>query len=343
MHSQREEISDVKRATDERASLMGCWSFNGKADEVETLAEALRRNLPAGSTLVTAAGCAFEGGELDLAAVTQAVSGADLVLLALGEKETLSGEAHSRAHLNLPGRQSELVQAVCALGKPVVALLLCGRPLVIPDLVASAQALLLAYHGGTRAAQGLCDVLFGRVNPSAKLTASFPRCEGQIPVYYAHKKTGRPIDSEGTIQFNEVHRSAYLDESNDPLFPFGFGQSYTRFAYSDLQLSASAIPVDGKVTLSAVITNTGTAAGSEIVQLYVRDVVGIVTRPVKELKGFRKVTLQPGESRRVEFELTPADLAFLDDRLQPIVEPGEMRVWIGPNSSEGLAGKFEII
>jgi beta-glucosidase len=328
---------------DKRASLMGCWSFNGKADEVETLAEALRRHLPAGCSLVTAAACAIEGGELDLAAVTQAVEGADLVLLALGEKETMSGEAHSRAHLNLPGRQPELVKAVTQLGKPVIALLLCGRPLVIPDLVQSVQALLLAYHGGTRAAQGLCDVLFGRVNPSAKLTASFPRCEGQIPVYYAHKKTGRPIDSEGTIQFNEVHRSAYLDESNDPLFPFGFGLSYTRFAYSDLQISALKIPADGKVTVSAVITNSGATAGSEIVQLYVRDVVGIVTRPVKELKGFQKVALQPGESCRVKFELTPADFTFLDEDLHPIVEPGEMRVWIGPNSSEGLAGQFEIV
>ena len=337
------KIALIGPMADERASLMGCWSFNGKADEVETLTEALRRNLPAGSSLVTAAGCALDGSELDLTAVTQAVAGADLVLLALGEKETMSGEAHSRAHLNLPGRQPELVKAVTEMGKPVVALLLCGRPLVIPDLAASARALLLAYHGGTRAAQGLCDVLFGRVNPSAKLTASFPRCEGQIPIYYAHKKTGRPIDSEGTIQFNEVHRSAYLDESNDPLFPFGFGLSYTRFVYSDLQLSASRIPTDGKISVSAVISNTGAAAGSEIVQLYVRDLVGIVTRPVKELKGFRKVTLQPGESRRVEFELTPADFTFLDDGFQPIVEPGEMRVWIGPNSSEGLTGKFEII
>jgi len=337
------KVALIGPMAEERASLLGCWYFNGHTDEVETLAEALEHNLPAGSTLIVEPGCSLGGNDLDLAAITAAASQADLVLLAIGEHFSLSGEAHSRAHLDLPGRQPELVRAVAASGKPVVGLLFTGRPLTIPELVDSVSALLLPYHGGNRAAQAVCDVLFGVVNPAAKLTTSFPRCEGQVPVYYAHKSTGRPIDSEGIIQFDEVNRSNYLDETNDPLFPFGFGLSYAKFEYSDLNLSSAAVKPDGTLTVSTQITNTGKVAGSEIAQLYIRDLAALVTRPVKQLKGYRKVTLQPGESCRVEFTLSPADLSFLDEEFQPIIEPGSMRVWIGPNSQEGLMGSFEIV
>ena len=327
----------------ERASLLGCWSFNGQAKEVETLAKALRRNLPAGANLTTTAGCSISGPDLDLETTLKTAQEADILLLALGESETMSGEAHSRAHLQLPGRQLELVKALAALKKPTIALLFCGRPLAIPELVDSVPALILAWHGGNRAAQGVCNVLLGQTNPSGKLTATFPRSEGQIPIYYAHKRTGRPIESTGTIQFNKAHSSAYLDESNDPLFPFGFGLSYTSFIYSDLQIAAPKINPKATIKVSALIENKGDFAGEEVVQLYVRDIFGVVTRPVKELKGFKKIELQPGEKRKVVFELPAADLSFLDAELHPIIEPGEYQVWIGPNSSEGLSGSFEIV
>jgi beta-glucosidase len=337
------KIALIGPLAEERASLMGCWSFNGRPAEVETLQEALQRNLPTGSQLITAPGCTIDGNDLDLAAVTSAANQADVIVLAIGERETMSGEAHSRAHLNLPGRQLELVRAVAASGKPVVGILFCGRPLAVPELVESVPALLLAWHGGTRAAQGVCEVLLGKVNPAGKLTATFPRSEGQIPVYYAHKRTGRPVESVGTIQFNEAHRSAYLDEKNEPLFPFGYGLSYTQFAYSDLQVETPRITAGGMLKVSAQIENTGSLTSREIVQLYIRDCVGVVTRPVKELKGFQKIELKPGEKRRVVFELPASSLAFLDAELHSIIEPGEFEVWIAPNSRDGLKGEFSVI
>jgi beta-glucosidase len=189
----------------------------------------------------------------------------------------------------------------------------------------------------------VCDILLGKKNPSAKLTASWPRCEGQIPVYYACKHTGRPVESKGTIQFNQAHRSAYLDETNAPLFPFGYGLSYTQFTYSNLEISTLQIEQDGSLKVSVAIENTGHCTGKEIVQLYVQDCCGVVTRPVKELKGFQKIELLPGEKRKVCFELPVTDLAFLDVELHSVIEPGELKVWISPNSSEGLAGSFEIV
>ena len=338
-----QKIALIGPFAEERESLLGCWSFNGQVEEVETLAEALQRNLPAGAGLVVETGCSIAGQDLDLDAAKSAAENADIILLALGEDRTMSGEAHSRAHLNLPGRQDDLVKAMVATGKPVIGILFSGRPLAIPELANAVRALLLAWHGGTRAAQAVCGVLFGQTNPGGKLTASFPRSEGQIPVYYAHKRTGRPIDSTGVIQFNEAHRSSYLDESNAPLFCFGYGLSYTQFTYSDLQLSSSKIDQKGSLTISATIENSGKFAGEEVVQLYVRDMVGVVTRPVKELKGFQKVKLQPGEKRQVAFELSAADLAFLDVELHHIIEPGEYQAWIGPNSSEGLTATFELV
>lgn len=328
---------------EERDSLMGCWSFDGRAEEVETLSEALKRNLPENSTLLTAPGCSIQGNDLDLEFAIEIAKRADVIVLALGENEKMSGEAHSRAHINLPGRQLELVRMISTLGIPVITILFCGRPLVIPELVESVSALLLVWHGGTRAAQGICDVLLGRVNPSGKLTATFPRCEGQIPVYYAHKSTGRPVDSKGIVQFNHNHRSMYLDEANSPLFPFGYGLSYSRFTYSDLKIFPREIEKNGILQVSAMIENSGEYAGEEIVQLYIRDCFGVVTRPVKELKGFQKIKLQPGERQVVSFMLPVSDLTFLNAELEPVIEPGEFKVWIGPNSIDGLQGSFEVI
>ncbi len=327
----------------ERQSLMGCWSFDGRPSETETLQEAMLRNFPSETKLIIESGCEIDGHEIAFEAAVQAAAQADIVILAVGEAETMSGEAHSRAHLGLPGRQQALVDAVLTTGKPTIAVVFTGRPLVITQLAQQVPALLMAWHGGTCAAQGFCDILLGHVNPSAKLTTSFPRSEGQIPVYYAHKSTSRPVESNGTLQFNKKHKSSYLDESNDPLFPFGFGLSYTHFDYSDLKVHTPKLEKNGTLKVTATITNSGNVSGSEIVQLYIRDLVGITTRPVKELKDFQKLTLAPGESRRVEFNLPAERLAFLDLDLQPIIEGGKFKVWIASSSIEGLEGSFEII
>lgn len=342
LRAEGKTIALIGPMVDERQSLMGCWSFDGRADEVETLQEVLKRTLPSTSTLLIAKGCSIEGQEKDFKQAVNAAEQADLVILALGEPETMSGEAHSRAHLGLPGYQQELVNAVLQTGKPVVAAIFAGRPLVLTSMAEKVPAILYSWHGGTRSARGFCDVLLGKVNPSGKLTTSFPRCEGQIPVYYAHKSTGRPVESTGTLQFNEAHKSSYIDETSASLYPFGFGLSYTHFQYADLKVITPVITKTETLKVSAVISNTGNVAGTEIVQLYVRDLVGEVTRPVKELKDFKRITLQPGEKQVVEFDLPAEKLSFLGMDLQPIVEAGEFKVWIAPNSSEGLMGDFRI-
>lgn len=338
-----QNIALIGPLAQDHTGLMGCWNFDGHPEEVETLYEAMQRNLPSTTRLHYAQGCSINGNDLDLHSTLDEVNKADVIVAALGESEVMSGEAHSRAHLNLPGRQMELFNQLVETKKPIITLLFTGRPLTLPELVQKTSSLLLVWQGGTRTAQAICDLLWGKVAPSGKLPVTFPNSVGQIPIYYAHKSTGRPIESKGTIQFNTAHRSAYLDESNSPLFPFGFGLSYTTFDYSDLQISARQISIHGELKVSAVITNTGQYTGAEIVQLYVRDLVGVVTRPVKELKGFQKIELNPGESRRVEFNLPAEKLTFLDDHMQPVVEPGAFTVWIGPDSNSGLEGSFEVL
>jgi beta-glucosidase len=254
----------------------------------------------------------------------------------------MSGEGHSRTDLGLPGRQQELVDALAATGKPIVCVLMSGRPLVIPRLAGQVKALLVAWHGGIRAGRAVADILFGTVNPSGKLTVSWPRSEGQIPVYYAHKNTGRPASEAGTKQFAEVFKSVYIDAPNSPLFPFGFGLSYTPFVYSDLHIAQPVLAIGDTLVVSATLTNTGDRPGAEVVQLYVRDLVASITRPVKELKGFQKISLQPGEQCSVCFEIPVCELGCTGQDMRYIVEPGEFKVWVGPDSTQGLEGSFTV-
>jgi beta-glucosidase len=265
-----------------------------------------------------------------------------VVVLVLGESADMSGEAHSRTHLGLPGRQQELLDAIAQTGKPIVGVLLSGRPLVIPRMAEQVDALLAAWHGGIRAGRAIADLLFGAVSPSGKLTASWPRTEGQIPIYYAHKNTGRPAAGAGTKQFAEAFKSVYLDEPNSPLFPFGFGLSYTSFDYRYLQVEPPVAGLDDTLVITATITNTGERAGDEVVQLHVRDLVGSVTRPVKELKGFQRISLEPGEERPVRFEVPVRELGFIGLNMGYTVEPGAFKLWLGPDSTSGLEGDFEI-
>jgi len=270
-----------------------------------------------------------------------AAQAADVVVMVLGEGEAMSGEAHSRAYLDLPGQQDALLRAVAATGKPLVVVLMCGRPLVIPWMAENVGAILLAWHAGIRSGQAVADLLVGSANPSGKLTACWPRALGQVPIYYAHKSTGRPPDGTGTWQFEKVHFTAFIDETSEPLFPFGYGLSYNEYSYSDLEVTSPA-GLDGLLRASVVVTNNGQRPGEEIVQLYVRDLVGEVSRPVKELKGFQKVHLAAGESKRVHFQVPVESLGFHGLDMAYIIEPGKFKVWIGPDARRGLEGGFTI-
>jgi beta-glucosidase len=324
---------------DDRREILGCWHRIGRWQDSESVHEALEKAMPE-TEITLVQGCSLEGDDISgFEEALAAAQAADAVVMVLGEAEAMSGEAHSRAHLGLPGRQEDLLYAVTAAGKPLIVVLLCGRPLVIPWLAENAGAILLAWHSGIRTGQAVADLLLGEANPSGKLTASWPRALGQVPIYYAHKNTGRPAGGPGTMQFNMAHRTRFIDEATEPLYPFGYGLSYTNFAYSDLRVTPPE-NLEGTLRVTAVVTNTGERAGDEIIQLYVRDLVGEVTRPVKELKGFQKISLDPGESKRVTFEIPVQELGFHGLDLAYKVEPGDFHLWLGPDSSQGLEGTF---
>ena len=264
---------------------------------------------------------------------------ADVIVAALGESSEMSGESSSRTDLNLPDVQQTLLKELVATGKPVVLVLFTGRPLILNWEQDNVPAILNVWFGGSEAAYAIGDVLFGRVNPSGKLTMSFPQNVGQIPLYYAHKNTGRPLHDG---KWFEKFRSNYLDVTNEPLYPFGFGLSYTTFAYSDISLSHSSMDMQGMITASVDVSNTGLLPGGEVVQLYIRDLVGSTTRPVKELKGFERIYLQPGQTRTVTFKIAPEMLKFYDYDLQYVIEPGDFQVMIGSNSRDVKTAAFTV-
>lgn len=265
-------------------------------------------------------------------------AGADVIVAALGESSEMSGESSSRTNLDIPDVQRTLLEALLKTGKPVVLTLFTGRPLTLTWEHENVPAILNVWFGGSEAAYAIADVLFGDVNPSGKLTMTFPKNVGQIPLFYNHKNTGRPL-KEG--KWFQKFRSNYLDIDNEPLYPFGYGLSYTTFQYSDITQSAStmrndgfaAVRQNGSVTASVTVTNTGKYDGAEVVQLYIRDLVGSITRPVKELKGFEKVFLKAGESRTISFTITPDLLSFYDYDLNYVAEPGDFDIMIGGSSS----------
>ena len=264
---------------------------------------------------------------------------ADVIVAALGESSEMSGESSSRTDLNLPDVQQTLLKELVATGKPVVLVLFTGRPLILNWEQDNVPAILNVWFGGSEAAYAIGDVLFGRVNPSGKLTMSFPQNVGQIPLYYAHKNTGRPLHDG---KWFEKFRSNYLDVTNEPLYPFGFGLSYTTFAYSDISLSQSSMDMQGMITASVDVSNTGLLPGGEVVQLYIRDLVGSTTRPVKDLKGFERIYLQPGQTRTVTFKIAPEMLKFYNYDLQYVIEPGDFQVMIGSNSRDVKTAAFTV-
>lgn len=262
---------------------------------------------------------------------------ADKVVVVLGEPFCMSGEAASRSMIGLFDNQVDLLKALKKTGKPIVLVLMNGRPLTLPWEDANLDAILETWYGGTMAGPAAVDVLFGEVNPSAKLTMTFPINVGQIPIYYNAKMTGRPNDEK------EKYRSKYLDVSNSPLYPFGYGLSYTTYAYGDVSISSPKMNPTDTLTVSTTVTNTGKREGVETVQLYIRDLVGSITRPVKELKGFQQIQLKPGESKKVSFELKRDDLRFYNSELKYDAEPGEFKVFIGPNSRDVKEAGFTLV
>ncbi len=269
----------------------------------------------------------------------QIAKNADVIIAALGESSEYSGESSSRSEIGIPDIQQRLLKELLKTGKPVILVLFTGRPLTLTWENENVPAILNVWFGGTEAAYAIGDILFGDVNPSGKLTTTFPQNVGQIPLYYNHKNTGRPL-ADG--KWFEKFRSNYLDVSNDPLYPFGFGLSYSNFDYSDVKLSSTQIDANGELTASVTVTNNSKVDGAEVVQLYIRDVVGSVTRPVKELKGFEKVFIKAGESKAVNFKITPEMLKFYDYDLNFVFEPGDFDVMIGGNSRDVKNARFTL-
>jgi beta-glucosidase len=330
-------IAVIGPLADDRRAPLGWWAGDGKEENTVTPLAGIKAKVSPQTKVVYAKGCEVKGDST--AGFEEAVNlakSADVAVVFVGELAEMVGEAASRASLDLPGRQMELVHAIHATGKPTIVVLVNGRPLSIGWIVNNAPAILESWMGGTESGNAIADILFGDVNPGAKLPVTFPRTVGQVPIYYNHMNTGRPPDAESR------YNSKYIDEPWTPLFPFGFGLSYTTFKISNLQLSAPRINASGKLTVSAEVENTGRRAGDEVVQLYIRDPVASMTRPVKELKGFQRVSLQPGEKRRVEFVLGPEHLGFWNREMRYVVEPGEFRVMVGSNSAEVIEARFEV-
>ncbi len=327
-------IAVVGPLADSKTDMIGSWSAAGDREtRPVTILEGLRAQVPRGARLDYARGASYafedEGSTEGFAAALAIARRADVIIAAMGERWDMTGEAASRTSLDLPGNQQALLEQLVATGKPVVLVMLSGRPNSIDWAEENVSAILHAWYPGTQGGHAVADVLMGAYNPSGKLPVTFPRNVGQVPIHYDMKNTGRPIELG---EPNAKYVSRYLTTPNTPLYPFGYGLSYTSFAYSPATLSAPSIGAGGTITASATITNTGARAGEEVVQLYVRDLVGSVTRPVQELKGFEKIMLEPGESRTVNFTLRPADLAFTRADMSHGWEPGKFRLWIAPRS-----------
>ncbi|GIX06619.1 MAG: beta-glucosidase [Candidatus Poribacteria bacterium] len=329
---------------------MGCWVMDGRAEEVITPLAALRSALGPGQEVLYAPGLETSRstdrrGFQDALAALEA---ADVGLVFLGEEAVLSGEAHCRAFLDLPGAQAELVRTLREVGKPLIGIVLAGRPLVLSGMIELLDACLYAWHPGTMGGPAIVDLLFGHESPSGRLPITFPRAVGQLPIYYAHKNTGRPPRPDappiptGTPLDPVGFFSGYLDVDPTPLFPFGYGLSYTRFEYSDLHLSTKRLSGDEPLIVQVKVRNVGSRAGTEVVQLYIRDLVGSLTRPVRELKAFRRVRLEPDASEIVRFELRPEQLGFYDNEGAFRLEPGVFHLWVGPSCVKGLRETFEL-
>jgi beta-glucosidase len=334
---------------------LGTWIFDGDPELSQTPLVAIRNLL--GDTVVVNHVRAMETSRsrstASFAAALDAAGRSDATILFLGEESILSGEAHSRANIDLPGNQADLVRALSGTGKPLIAVIFAGRPLTLRTILDHVDAILFVWHPGTMGGPAIADILFGLESPSGKLPVSFPGEVGQIPIYYSHKNTGKPASEESFVHIDDIAPNtrqsslgmtcSWLDAGYKPLYPFGYGLSYTHFSYSDIAVSAERVEPGESVTVHATVSNHGDVEADEIVQMYIRDLVGNVTRPVRELKAFTRVRLKPGESRDVAFVIAPADLAFHGRNMQLMTEPGEFHVWIGGSSEAQLRTTIAVV
>ena len=348
-------IAVIGPLADDPHEQLGTWIFDGDAQYSRTVLQGIRAAVGSEVTVRTARGLettrSHDHGLFEDAVAAAAAS--DVVVMVLGEEAILSGEAHCRAEITLPGAQEALIAAVAATGRPIVLVIMAGRPLALERVVSQVHALLYAWHPGTMAGPAIAEVLFGMAAPSGRLPVTLPRVTGQIPIYYAHKPTGKPSTPETLIHIDAIEARApqtsvgntsfHLDAGDTPLFPFGFGLSYTTFAYETLTVEPRALTRDDVLSVQVEVVNTGPVAAHEVVQCYVRDRVGSITRPVRELKAFRKVYLAPGERMTVTFVLTPDDLAFHGRDLRRRTEPGHFDLWVGGDSRATLHADFSYV
>ena len=355
-------IAVIGPLADAKENMAGTWSVATNMEKSISLIAGIKEAAAKDSTVLYAKGSnldydpAFEEkatmfgktlhrdsrtSEALLAEALKIANQSDVIIAALGESAEMSGESSSRTNLEIPQAQKDLLQALLKTGKPIVLVLFTGRPLVLVQENEIVPAILNVWFPGSEAGSAIADVLFGKENPSGKLTATFPRSVGQVPIYYNHKNTGRPLSNkEGKF---EKFRSNYIDERNEPLYPFGFGLSYTTFSYSNLKISSAVINFKEKLNVTVDVTNTGNYDGKEVVQLYIRDLVGSVTRPVRELKGFQKIDLKKGQMQKVLFELSIEDLKFYNSNLKFEAEPGRFEIFVGTNSNTENKISFELI
>ena len=333
-----DKIAVIGELAASRRDLLGSWKAAGEWDDMNSILDAVRAYNGA-ANVIYAEGCRKIGSDRSgFGEAMDAVAQADKVLMVIGEDWDWSGEAASRTDIGVPGIQSELLKMIASAGKPVALVLLNGRPLVLEEESKDADAILEAWYPGTMGAEAVTDIVFGQYNPSGKLTMTFPRSVGQIPVFYYEKNTGRPIYLP-----NDKYKSKYLDSPNEPLYPFGYGLSYTDFKYSNLILSSPKMKKGHTIDATVTVTNIGSRTGEETVQLYIRDLIGSVTRPVKQLKGFQKLVLAPGESRTVTFTIDDEMLSFWRHDMTFGIEDGDFKVMVGGSSSDLLQTSFSLV
>jgi len=332
------KIAVIGPLADSKRDPLGGWVAQGDPKMVVTVLNGIKNKLGGKVNIEYAEGCKITGDDRSgFEQAVKAVESSEAAIVVAGESERMSGEAFSRSSLDLPGVQEDLIKELHKTGKPIIVVLMNGRPLSIPWLQKNVPAILETWFAGIQTGNAVADVLFGDYNPNGKIPVTFPRSVGQIPIYYNHKNTGRP-------HIPGVHfTSYYMDLDNTPLYPFGYGLSYSTFEYSNPILSKTQIKKDESLTVSVDVKNTSSRAGKEVVQLYIRDLVGSVTRPVKELKDFVKISLQPGETKRVEFTITPDKLKFHDIDMNYVVEPGDFIVFVGTNSIDVKEASFTVV
>ncbi|MDI1256127.1 MAG: beta-glucosidase BglX [Flavobacterium sp.] len=341
--SRGKKIAFVGPLVSDEFNIIGSWAALGDRDGFATsVKEGVTKLLGNPENMTFDNGVELQGNKRDM--MQQAIDNAkkaDVIVAVMGERENQSGEAGSQTNIDLPSIQKEFLMELKKLGKPIVLVLMNGRPLTLSWEAENMDAILETWWSGTRGGDAIAQTLFGQNNPNGKLPISFPRSVGQIPIYYNHKNTGRPY--LGSTDAEQKYKSRYTDSDNSPLYPFGFGLSYTTFAYSNLKLSTAKINFDGKFRVSVDVANTGNYDGAEVVQLYIRDLVGSVTRPVKELKGFEKITLKKGETRTVSFDISSEDLKFYNMEGKSMAEAGDFEVFVGGSSDAELKEKFELV